>query len=160
MSSRAYNLCKTPEAIRAKMLVIGELQGPLAINISLKHVPKHHIVSVSYVFLIGVIDLAGLFVPKQARPVGKLKRLVLSAQSFSNTNCCCQLINVNLHNVCAMDTLNIFCFCFIMLDGPCDSNIQMLEFYCSYIDITNTVNWSDLLAVHFKANCNTYLNKT
>jgi hypothetical protein len=44
----------------------------------------HHTVSI-YKFLIGVIDLAGLFVPKQARPVGKSKTTLLSADSFTNT---------------------------------------------------------------------------
>lgn len=44
-------------------MVIGELQGPSTVNIRRKLVPKHHIVSMSHIFLVGVIDLAGLFVP-------------------------------------------------------------------------------------------------
>lgn len=43
------------------------------------------IVSLSYIFLVGVIDLAGLFVPKQARPVGKWKRSQQSAAGFPYT---------------------------------------------------------------------------
>lgn len=62
-SSRAYVSNETPTAIRAKMMVVGELQGPLTVTGSRKLVLKHHIVSASHIFLVGVIDLAGLFVP-------------------------------------------------------------------------------------------------
>lgn len=72
MLSLARIFCETPSDIRAKMMVIGELQGPLLVSVRCKLVLMHHIVS-THDFLIGVIDLAGLFVPKQARPVGKSK---------------------------------------------------------------------------------------
>lgn len=62
-SSRAYICFGTPTAIRAKTMVVGELQGPLTVTGSRKLVLKHHIVSTSHIFLVGVIDLAGLFVP-------------------------------------------------------------------------------------------------
>lgn len=88
VSSRAPDSCSTPAAIRAKMLVIGELQGPLTVAFSRKLVSKHHIVSMSHTCLIGVIDLAGLFVPQQARPVGKWKTILPGAESFTNTNRC------------------------------------------------------------------------
>lgn len=61
--SREHESITVPVTIRAKMLVKSELQGPLAIIISCILVRKHHIVSISHIFLIGVIDLAGLFVP-------------------------------------------------------------------------------------------------
>lgn len=63
VSSQLTKSCKTSIDIRAKTTVIGELQGPLTVMISCKHVLMHHIVSTSHMFLVGVIDLAGLFVP-------------------------------------------------------------------------------------------------
>lgn len=62
-SLRMTKLYKTPSDIRAKTTVTGELQGPLTVMISCKLVLTHHIVSTSHMFLVGVIDLAGLFVP-------------------------------------------------------------------------------------------------
>lgn len=63
VSSRMTKLYETFSDIRAKTTVTGELQGPLTVAISCKHVLMHHIVSRSHMFLVGVIDLAGLFVP-------------------------------------------------------------------------------------------------
>lgn len=63
VSSRVHESITVPAIIRAKMLVTSELQGPFSVIISCKLVRKHHIVSISHIFLIGVIDLAGLFVP-------------------------------------------------------------------------------------------------
>lgn len=63
VSSRVHDNFSVADIIRAKMLVTGELQGPFTLAISCKLVRKHHIRGISHTFLIGVIDLAGLFVP-------------------------------------------------------------------------------------------------
>lgn len=63
VSSRADLSRVPPTAIRAKMMAIGELQGPLTVTGSCKLVLKHYIVSTTHICPIGVIDLAGLFVP-------------------------------------------------------------------------------------------------
>lgn len=74
----------------------------------------HHIVSTSHIFLIGVIDLAGLFVPKQARPVGKSKTTLLSAEGFTNTNSCCSLSDLQLTCImCVLWTVKYHCFGFL-----------------------------------------------
>lgn len=73
----------------------------------------HHIVS-THDFLIGVIDLAGLFVPKQARPVGKSKTTLLSAEGFTNTNRCGSLSDLLLTCImCVRWTITYHCFGFI-----------------------------------------------
>lgn len=63
MSSQITKSCEMSSDIRAKTTVTGELQGPLTVMISCKLVLTHHIVSTTHMFLVGVIDLAGLFVP-------------------------------------------------------------------------------------------------
>lgn len=63
VSSQMTDTYKKSSDIRAKTTVTGELQGPLTEMISCKVVLMHHIVSTSHMFLVGVIDLAGLFVP-------------------------------------------------------------------------------------------------
>lgn len=63
VSSCVHESFAVAATIRAKMLAIGELQGPFSESLSRKVAYKHHIVSMSQIFLIGVIDLAGLFVP-------------------------------------------------------------------------------------------------
>lgn len=121
--SLARKFCETPSDIRAKMMVIGELQGPLLVIARYKPSLCTTLSVGTHDFLIGVIDLAGLFVPKQARPVGKSKTTLLSAEGFTNTNCCGRLSDLPLTCImCVRWTITYLVLVLLMLNGPCDSN--------------------------------------
>lgn len=53
----------TAAAVRAKMLVTDELQGPFSVTSGRQVAPERLSAGKSHVFLVGVIDIAGLFVP-------------------------------------------------------------------------------------------------